>query len=99
MSTGQGQPTTTCRAQQTSSAIQLFENHIRAVVNRRNTINGLQYKNDPTIFAWDLINELRDGCDQSAPNVTCTPAFTGTVQVCCTALVMRSPPTLHIYAE
>ena len=64
------------------AVIQLFEDHIRAVVNRQNTVNGLQYKNDPTIFAWDLINELRDGCNQSAPNVTCTPAFTGTVQVC-----------------
>lgn len=60
---------------------QIFKDHIRAIVNRKNTINGLQYKNDPTIFAWDLLNELRDGCDQSKPNVTCTPAFTGTVQV------------------
>ena len=23
----------------------------------QNTINGIQYKNDPTIFAWDLMNE------------------------------------------
>ena len=26
---------------------------------RRNTYNGLLYKEDPTIFAWDLLNEPR----------------------------------------
>ena len=28
----------------------------------RNTINGRLYKEDPTIFAWDLINEPRCDC-------------------------------------
>ena len=69
---------------------QIFKDHMRAIVNRKNTINGLQYKNDPTIFAWDLLNELRDGCDQSKPNVTCTPAFTGTVQVSYSAFARNS---------
>ena len=61
--------------------IQLFKNHITAVVNRTNTFNGRQYKDEPAIFAWDLINELRDGCNQSAANASCDPSFTGKVQV------------------
>lgn len=28
----------------------------------RNSINGRLYKEDPTIFAWDLINEPRCDC-------------------------------------
>lgn len=27
------------------------------VLNRRNSITGIRYKDDPTIFAWDLMNE------------------------------------------
>ena len=63
--------------------IQLYKNHVTAIVNRTNTLNGRQYKDEPAIFAWDLINELRDGCNTSAPNATCDPAFTGSVQVRC----------------
>ncbi|KAL3155965.1 hypothetical protein ABBQ32_012960 [Trebouxia sp. C0010 RCD-2024] len=41
---------------------QLFKDHIDAMVNRRNTINNRLYKDDPTIFAWDLMNEPRCDC-------------------------------------
>ena len=61
--------------------IQLFKDHITNIVNRTNTLNGRQYKDEPAIFAWDLINELRDGCNTSAPNATCAPSFPGAVQV------------------
>jgi mannan endo-1,4-beta-mannosidase len=27
------------------------------IVNRVNTINGRTFKNDPTIFGWDIMNE------------------------------------------
>lgn len=63
------------------AVIQLFKNHITNVVNRTNTLNSRQYKDEPAIFAWDLINELRDGCNTSAPNATCDPSFTASVQV------------------
>ena len=73
--------------------IQLFKDHIATVVNRTNTLNGRQYKDEPAIFAWDLINELRDGCNTSAPNATCDPSFTGSVQA-------RALPThLHLVRE
>jgi mannan endo-1,4-beta-mannosidase len=36
-----------------------YRNHIQTVINRRNTVNGLVYRDDPTIFAWELANEPR----------------------------------------
>ncbi|CAG8695901.1 6529_t:CDS:2, partial [Cetraspora pellucida] len=34
-----------------------YLNHVKTVINRKNTVNGIVYKNDPTIFAWELANE------------------------------------------
>lgn len=38
---------------------QIYKRHIEHYVNRRNTYNGRLYKEDPTIFYWNLINEPR----------------------------------------
>jgi mannan endo-1,4-beta-mannosidase len=35
----------------------LYKNYITRVLNRVNTYNGRRYKDDPTIFAWELANE------------------------------------------
>ncbi|PLW22156.1 hypothetical protein PCANC_01003 [Puccinia coronata f. sp. avenae] len=37
-----------------------FKDHIKAVVNRVNTISGITYKDDPTIMTWELTNEPQD---------------------------------------
>jgi mannan endo-1,4-beta-mannosidase len=42
-----------------------YKNQIHAVLNRVNTFNGLVYKNDSTIFAWELANEPRCESDIS----------------------------------
>jgi len=34
-----------------------FEEVAVKIINRKNTVNGLLYKNDPTIMAWQLANE------------------------------------------
>ena len=36
-----------------------FQDYIRRFVTRVNTCDGLLYRDDPTIFAWELINEGR----------------------------------------
>lgn len=35
------------------------QDYVRFILTRRNTRNGLVYREDPTILAWDLINEPR----------------------------------------
>nr|GMD38404.1 mannan endo-1,4-beta-mannosidase 2-like [Ipomoea batatas] len=36
-----------------------FKNYVKTVLTRKNTVTGLEYRDDPTIFAWELINEPR----------------------------------------
>lgn len=62
-------------------AIQLYKDHQAAMANRLNTITNRRYKDEPAIFAWDLINEPRSACDISRPNATCDAAKTATIQV------------------
>ncbi|WJX13454.1 mannan endo-1,4-beta-mannosidase [Trifolium repens] len=44
---------------------QYYKNHVKVVLTRKNTINGMLYKDDPTIFAWELMNEPRYENDTS----------------------------------
>jgi mannan endo-1,4-beta-mannosidase len=36
-----------------------YRNHARRIVQRVNTFNGMTYRDDPTILAWELANESR----------------------------------------
>jgi len=46
----------------------IYKDHVAKLISRKNYYNGRQYKNDPTILAWNLVNEPRceswlvDGC-------------------------------------
>ena len=42
-----------------------FKNYIKTVLTRKNTITGIEYRNDPIIFGWELINEPRCMTDPS----------------------------------
>ena len=44
-------------------ARQLYKAHIRALLTRVNTFTGVQYRDDPAIFGWDLMNEPRSTAD------------------------------------
>ncbi|QCD98396.1 Glycoside hydrolase superfamily [Vigna unguiculata] len=38
---------------------QFYKDHVKRVLTRKNTVTGLLYKDDPTIFSWELMNEPR----------------------------------------
>ncbi|XP_020584504.1 mannan endo-1,4-beta-mannosidase 1-like isoform X1 [Phalaenopsis equestris] len=42
-----------------------YKNHVKSVLTRNNTLTGVAYKDDPTIFAWELMNEARCPLDTS----------------------------------
>ncbi|THU51453.1 hypothetical protein C4D60_Mb06t31210 [Musa balbisiana] len=44
---------------------QFYKNHVNTVLARVNTITGVAYKDDPTVFAWELMNEPRCQSDLS----------------------------------
>lgn len=39
-------------------AIRWYKEHVRRIVTRVNSVTGVPYREDPTIFAWELQNEL-----------------------------------------
>lgn len=34
-----------------------FKGYVKSIVERNNSITGVRYCDDPTIMAWDLVNE------------------------------------------
>src|SRR5687768_2306350 len=37
----------------------LYREHVEKLATRRNTVTGTYYRDDPTIFAWELMNEAQ----------------------------------------
>ncbi|KAG4993569.1 hypothetical protein AAZX31_11G069400 [Glycine max] len=46
-----------------------YMNHVRTVLNRYNRFTGMHYKDDPTIMAWELMNEPRCTSDPSGRTI------------------------------
>lgn len=40
-------------------AMEMYYNHVRAIVSRKNTITGREYKDEPAIMSWQICNEPR----------------------------------------
>lgn len=50
----------------------MVQDYVRFILSRRNTRNGLLYSEDPTILAWDLVNEPR--CETWKVRCSCSAA-------------------------
>ncbi|KAL4020165.1 hypothetical protein IC575_018935 [Cucumis melo] len=48
---------------------EFYKNHIRTVLNRYNSFTKIHYKDDPTIMAWELMNEPRCTSDPSGRTI------------------------------
>ncbi|KAF5464058.1 hypothetical protein F2P56_014169 [Juglans regia] len=46
-----------------------YKNHIKTVLSRYNSYTGIHYKDDPTIMAWELMNEPRCTSDPSGRTI------------------------------
>ena len=41
----------------------MYKDHVRAMLTRKNSVNGRVYRDDPTIFSYNIMNEPRcEGC-------------------------------------
>ncbi|GMH32787.1 hypothetical protein BSKO_00621 [Bryopsis sp. KO-2023] len=54
----------------------LYKDHIVFMLNRVNSVTGVKYKDDPTIFAWNIMNEPRCACSvkRDPTSKSCDPA-------------------------
>ncbi|URE12005.1 Mannan endo-1,4-beta-mannosidase [Musa troglodytarum] len=53
-----------------------YKNHILRVLTRINSMTNVAYKDDPTIMAWELINETRCPADYSGKTVQVSVIYT-----------------------
>ena len=54
------------RLYRTPAANELYLAYVSQLIQRRNSINGRFYRDDPTIMTWELANEPRPGTDDEA---------------------------------
>ncbi|HEX7652587.1 MAG TPA: mannanase [Verrucomicrobiae bacterium] len=51
------------RFYQTPGAVALYRDFVARLIQRKNSVNGRIYREDPTIMTWELANEPRPGAD------------------------------------
>ena len=78
---------------QTPAAVELYRKFAARLIQRRNTVNGRIYRDDPTIMTWELANEPRPGPDGGTPEKEVT-AFCDWVDATARFIHERAPHQL-----
>ena len=78
---------------QTPAAVELYRKFADRLIQRRNTVNGRIYRDDPTIMTWELANEPRPGPDGGTPEKDVT-AFCDWVDATARFIHERAPHQL-----
>ncbi len=52
---------------QEQQALEMYYNHVQKIVSRKNSITGRDYKDDPSIMAWQICNEPRPFARENLP--------------------------------
>lgn len=81
------------RFYQTPAAIALYREYVSHLIQRRNTVNGRIYRDDPTIMTWELANEPRPCLDDTTA-ATDVPIFCDWVDS--TARFIHEQDTNHL---
>ena len=74
-------------------ALALYHDYVRFLVSRTNSLTGVAYADDPTIMAWQLSNEPRQGGDEE-DSATNQPAYLKWISD--TAKLIRSIDKNHL---
>jgi mannan endo-1,4-beta-mannosidase len=74
-------------------ANEAFRFAVQQLVERKNTVNGRDYREDPTIMSWQLANEPRPGSDPGLTPAT-SAAFTGWIDETASFLKKLAPKQL-----
>jgi mannan endo-1,4-beta-mannosidase len=53
----------------TPAANELYRGYVTKIIQRRNTVNGRIYRDDPAVMTWELANEPRPGVDEGNHSV------------------------------
>jgi mannan endo-1,4-beta-mannosidase len=81
------------RLYRTPAANELYLAYATHLLQRRNSINGRRYSEDPTIMTWELANEPRPGTDNEE-TMKDVPAFCQWVEATARFIRKRAPQQL-----